>query len=240
MTVIALTASADHSGSENLSERAYAAIKRAIVTCELAPGQAVSEAQLAERFGFGKAPIRAALSRLSQDRLVAAQARRGYRVAPVTLRDVKDIFELREVLEAQAARLAAGNVDAAELEQLDAACQIDYRPGDRDSATRFLDVNRSFHLKIAERSGNARLAAMLEQLMIESERLLHIGLALRPRAEEIRHEHEVLIDALISGRGEEAARVAAEQVRDAHAMVRDAILSSEGIASLAITLEPTP
>ena len=59
---------------ESLGDRAYLAIRRAIITCALPPGTEVSETQLAARFGFGKAPVRAALSRLAQDRLVRAQA----------------------------------------------------------------------------------------------------------------------------------------------------------------------
>lgn len=226
--------------AERLSDRAYEAIRHAIITCVLAPASSISEAQLARDFNFGKAPVRAALARLAQDRLVTAQARKGWRVAPVTLRDVRDIFELRELLEAEAARLAAGQVDAAELERLDKACAISYRPGDAASAERFLETNREFHLVIARRAGNARLEASLEQLLRESERLLHIGLALRDRTEEICHEHEELIDALVSGDSAGAARIAAAQVREAHAMVRNAILASDHVTDLPIRLERRP
>jgi DNA-binding GntR family transcriptional regulator len=137
----------DYRGS--LGDRAYQAIRRAIITCALPPGSEVSETQLAARFGFGKAPVRAALSRLAQDRLVRAQARRGWKIAPVTLRDVRDIFDLRQLLESEAARLAAGQVAADELTQLDAACQARYSPGDPNSAESFLASNREFHLLIA-------------------------------------------------------------------------------------------
>ena len=77
---------------------------------------------LALSLGLGKAPIRAALARLAQDGLVAAIARRGWRVAPVTLADVLDVFRLRRSLEPLAARLAAERgIDAALLKRLDAA-----------------------------------------------------------------------------------------------------------------------
>lgn len=222
---------------ESLGDRAYQAIRRAIITCALPPGTEVSETQLSARFGFGKAPVRAALSRLAQDRLVRAQARRGWRIAPVTLRDVRDIFDLRQLLESEAARLAAGQVSAEELTRLDAACQARYSPGDPASAEAFLASNREFHLLVARRSGNARLVAMLEQLMMESERLLHIGLALRDRTDEISHEHHRLIEALVAGDSAEAARIAAEQVTDSFRMVRDAILSSEPVDTLSIRLD---
>jgi DNA-binding GntR family transcriptional regulator len=224
-------------GAERLSDRAYEAIRAAILTCLLPPAASVSEAQLARDFGFGKAPVRAALARLAQDRLVTAQARRGWRVAPVTLRDVKDIFELRCLLEAEAARQAAGQVDAAELARLDRACAIRYQPGDAASVQQFLATNREFHLSIARRGGNARLEASLEQLLLESERLLLIGLSLRDRTEEICHEHEELIEALVTGRADDAAAIAGQQVRDAHRMVREAILASDPVSDLSIRVE---
>jgi DNA-binding GntR family transcriptional regulator len=236
-TILTLPTLGHDENGESLGDRAYQAIRRAIITCALPPGSEVSETQLATRFGFGKAPVRAALSRLAQDRLVRAQARRGWKIAPVTLRDVRDIFDLRQLLESEAARLAAGQVAADELTRLDAACQARYVPGDPNSADSFLASNREFHLLIARRSGNARLASMLEQLMMESERLLHIGLALRDRTDEISHEHHCLIDALVAGDSVEAARIAAEQVADSFRMVRDAILSSDPIDTLSIRLE---
>lgn len=224
---------------ERLSDQAYTAIKRAIINCALPPDAEVSEAQLALRFGFGKAPIRQALSRLSQERLVSAQPRRGYRVAPVTLRDVRELFELRLLVEPKTARLAAGRVERSELQRLDAVCQAAvYSPGDRDSAERFLAANREFHLAIARAAGNQRMTALLTQLLEECERLLHIGLALRNRSEEIRDEHELLIDALGRGDADAAERIAAEQVEDSHRMVREAILSSDRVTDLAIRVEP--
>src|SRR3546814_9020930 len=79
-----------------LSDIAYETIKHDIIRCALAPGEEVTEARLALRLGLGKAPVRAALMRLSQEGLIRALPRRGYLVAPVTLRDVQDIFQFRD------------------------------------------------------------------------------------------------------------------------------------------------
>lgn len=220
--------------SLRLSDQAHEKIKRAIIRCRLPPGEEVTEAQLAVSFGFGKAPVRAALTRLAQEGLIRALPRRGYLVAPVTLRDLYDIFQFRMILEPQAARMAAGRVDAETLRSFDAICSQGYVPGDRESEAEFLQANRAFHVSIAQAAGNVRLAATLAGLLDEMERLLHLGLSLRNRTEEMQHEHKSLIDALVRGDGEAAAAIAAEQVDAAQKMVTDAILSSP--LALAVSL----
>src|SRR5271165_1814315 len=73
-----------------LNEVAFDRIKRDILTCALGPGEQVTEAQLAERYQMGRAPIRAALLGLAQVGLVRAIPRRGYLIAPITTQDVQD------------------------------------------------------------------------------------------------------------------------------------------------------
>ena len=96
----------------SLSDQAYDAIRSAILICALAPGEAISESTLASRYGVGKAPVRAALSRLRQEGLVSASPRRSYVVAPITLRDVQELYALRLILEPATARRAPEGRDA--------------------------------------------------------------------------------------------------------------------------------
>src|ERR671932_760427 len=91
---------------------AYERLRHAIMRLELAPGAGVSEAELVERFGFSKAAVRAALARLRADGLVVAEPRRGHVVAPLTLRDVLEIYDLRLALEPPATQAAAGRLPA--------------------------------------------------------------------------------------------------------------------------------
>ena len=126
----------------SLTERAVAAIRRDILVTRAVPGAALSEASLAEALSLGKAPVRAALARLAEEGLVTAIPRRGWVVSLVTIRDIHEVFDLRLLLEPEAARRAAGRVDAAELHRLDAVCAAGYRPEDGDSAAAFLAANK--------------------------------------------------------------------------------------------------
>lgn len=221
-----------------LTDAAYQLLKRQILECALAPGAEVTERLLAERYGFGKAPLRAALVRLAHEGLVRPMARRGYLVTAVTIQDVHDIFALRLLLEPAAARQAAGKVDRPVLEQLDAVCRAGYTPGDRQSETRFLDVNRQFHVAIAQAAGNRRLASVLAQLLEEMERLFHLGLQVRDRSDEMAHEHAALLDALERGDADAAEQATIEQIEAARRMVMAGILGSAWLKDLAIGVEP--
>ena len=226
---------------QTLGDAAYTTLKIRIIEGQLAAGAAVSEAELALSLGLGKAPVRAALARLAQDGLIAAIARRGWRVAPVTLADVLDVFRLRRSLEPLAARLAAERgIDAALLKRLDAACRADYLPGDPASERAFLKANRAFHLAVAEASGSPRLARVLSNLLDESERALVLGLAVRNRSHEIQHEHQALIEALAAGDADAAERVAAEQIDDARDMVMAALMSTPSLLGAEIGTASRP
>lgn len=216
--------------TQNLGDAAYAEIKSRIIDGRLAGGSAVSEAELALALGVGKAPVRAALARLAQDGLVTSVARRGWRIAAVTLADILDVFRLRRQLEPMAARLATERgVDSALLKRLDVGCKAGYTPGDAASQRVFLAANRAFHLAIAEAAGSPRLLRTLSNLLDEAERALLLGLALRNRSDEIQHEHQSLIDAMAKGDAATAEEIVIEQIDEARDMVVAALMGSPSV-----------
>lgn len=201
------------SSADSLGERAYQAIKQAFTRCELEPTDFVTEASLAERFELGKAPIRAALIRLSHEGLVVPIARRGHQVSPITLKHVHDTYELRILLETEGALLAAGSVDADYLRKLDAECAAGYDRSQPADVARYLKVNKQIHAAITSASGNERLAAVHHALLDDMERIFHYALRLGDERFEIKHDHQVLIDALVRPDGREAARATAHALR---------------------------
>lgn len=95
------------------SDRAYRALRDAIVAWELPPGSVLGEVEQAARLGVSRTPLREALARLTADGLVAPQAGRGSVVTDVSTDNIRELFEVRRALEEQAARLAAQRADAA-------------------------------------------------------------------------------------------------------------------------------
>lgn len=191
----------------NLTDLAYTAIRDDIISCALRPGEEISEGLLGARYGFSKAPMRAALMRLRQERLVVSRGRMGNMVAPITLRDVQEVFQLRLLVEVESTRLAAGKVDPPRLKKLDKAVHVGYTPGDKSSEQAYLRANRAFHRYVAGASGNQRLAAMVVELLEQHERIVHLGLALQNREHAFHHHHDELVTALIEGDGVRAVAV---------------------------------
>lgn len=212
------------------SADAYAMLRQAILTLELGPGQAFSEAQACEWTGLSKAPVRDALANLRREGLVVSAARSGYTVAPMTVKDARDLFTLRTLLESEAAALAAGQGgDLEGLRELDALCRGSYDPTEPASVQGFLRVNSDFHVAVAELGGNRRLVDQLRRVIDQLERYMHLGLRLTPRAESIVHEHRELLSAIASGNVRSARGVAREHSHESHRMVLDGLLSSEAV-----------
>jgi DNA-binding GntR family transcriptional regulator len=212
-----------------LSEVAYEKVKEAIIVNDLAPGQEVSESQLAERFDMGKAPLRRALASLTQEGLVQPQSRRGYIIAPLTMKDIHDIWEIRFLLETEAARLAAGNVDEQYLKSLDHVCKKGYHHSDRTSQRAYLSANREFHLAICRSSGNVRLAKIVEQLIDHMSRMLFLGIVVSQSADEWEHGHTALVNALVKGDGDRAAAIMKEHLKSGREAVLNAVMNSPAL-----------
>jgi DNA-binding GntR family transcriptional regulator len=215
--------------SASQADTAYAELRRRIIQCRLEPGRQLRESALVQLVGVGKTPVREALGRLVQEGLVEVHPRQGYRVAPITLRVVQDLFDLRMLVEPAAAERAAGRVDADHLRRLDELCRAGYRLGDSESAADFLRANTELHVTVARASGNARLTNLLATLLEESERLFHVGLMLRNRTDEMAHEHKELVDALATGDRLAVRSIVGEQIAAARRMVIDALLSAPAL-----------
>ncbi|MGQ9368291.1 GntR family transcriptional regulator [Azospirillum sp. ST 5-10] len=192
-----------HRARGSLADRAYAIIRRDIVSWTLKPGDAFTEMDVAARLAMSKTPVREALMRLQFDGLVKAYPRRGYVVEPIKVSHINDIFDLRVILERGATELAVARADPEELDRLaELAAAIPYERYHAD-AERARDVNDAFHEGIALASRNERLHRTLAQLLKEMERFFHIeAQAPQPRTEAYA-THRDIVEAM--RRGEAAA-----------------------------------
>lgn len=211
----------------SLAQRAYLRLRQEVLTADLLPGQVVSERELAGRYGMSKTPIREALAQLCHDGLMQRLPGRGYIVAPITIKDIRDIFDLRLILELAAAERACQDPSAAFIAHLKDLAAVRYRLEDPESHVEFLRANRAFHLALAEAAGNQRLVAQLEILLIDMDRLFHLGLRLRDSSEEMAREHQEVVAAL-ENRDVEAIQTAiTDQILASRDRIMEAILEGE-------------
>ena len=206
-----------------MAEHAYEVLRDRLVLLDIAPGQPIHEAQLAEDLGVGRTPIREALKRLETDHLVVSYARRGTFATPVEFRELGHISEIRQLLEPLAARAAAGNADPhireQLLEKLDVINHLDPAVKQRDLL--LLDVH--MHRLIYQASGNMHLEETLVRLDSLVTRIW--CLAIDQMADVARHimEHAGLLRAILDGDADTAAELASHHVLHFEKALRSAL-----------------
>ena len=191
----------------SFSERAYLSIRRLIVTLALEPGSVISEGDLMARLGLGRTPVREALRRLANERLVDVYPRRGMFVAGVDPRDLSALFEIREELEPFAANLAATRRNSADLAIIDELLvDLNAVAGD---ARRMIDLDQRMHEYVYRCSHNEFLAATLDQHYMHALRIWFLALDRVTDLEQAVLEHRALLEAIRDGdapRAEELMR----------------------------------
>lgn len=196
-----------------LREKVYDELRADMISCRLAPGTEIRENELASRFGVSKSPVRDALMRLEREGLVITLPRQGYRVAPVSLADVQDMFHLREALEQACMERIARRADDEELAALDRFRSFDAAqwPGG------FIAYNREFHRTLARISGNARMRDYLIDLIDQMERAVQLSVSSLRKGDPqtVVDEHAELIDALQARQASRARRIASRHVSEA-------------------------
>jgi len=230
----AMPAADGHANDGLQLDQAYTTLRTAILRCALPPSAVVTEVQLATQFGFGRAAVRSALTRLTHEGLVRVLPRRGYGVAPITFTHVRDLYGTRLVVEPAVARLAARSATTSmldELEHWNQACQI--VPGQADLVSP-REANKAFHAAIGRTCGNARLASLAATLMDELDRVLYLPY-LAPMWERLMHtseEHQRIIDALSAHDAVAAERAAADHVEANRRDAMDALTAAPSLSDL--------
>ena len=188
----------------------------------LRAGQHLVTQELAERFGVSHTPIREALIALAGVGIIDLLPNRGASVRPVTAQDVREICQVRRVLECTAARNACGRIDLGELHEIASALKR-LSAVKTPNAARFIDEARALdsrlHDLVGNSCGNAFLAKEIGRLKILFRAFRDVSYIqhearndLRRLAEEA-HEHLAIVEALLAGKRREAALAMARHIK---------------------------
>jgi DNA-binding GntR family transcriptional regulator len=181
------------------TEKAYQAIKRAIVKGELTEGTFLSESDVIQKYGVGRTPFREACNRLIHEGLLEVVPRRGYLVPELSFHDVRDLFELRVLLESAIIELATVRASEEEIDELTRlAAEVPKRR--RDGANRFeaiVEGNQRFHLKLAKATRNQELQRLLASVLERTERVMYVELRFTKFDEDaFKMIHEPIIEKM--------------------------------------------
>lgn len=180
-----------------LYEEVAELLRQRIFRRELQPGDWIDEMRLAQELGISRTPLREALKVLAAEGLVTMKVRRGAYVTEVSEKDLRDVYHLLALLEADAAAEVAARADAADLAALQALHdELEAAVADRD---RFFAVNERFHMAMLERADNRWRLQVVADLRKVMKLNRHHSLLKRGRIEESLAEHRTLMAALRAG-----------------------------------------
>lgn len=211
-----MTASPAGTTTPSQADLAYEAVRELLVHLEIEPGAPIGEADLMQRTGFGRTPLREALNRLEAERLVRIFPRRGTFASDINLADLVLITDLREDLEAHAAARAAERATASERESL-VALAAEIGDGDPEAQMR---LDTSIHRAIHAAAHNHFLEATAGQYLALSTRIWRLFVDRLPDIDSHIDEHRNLLDAIVDGDSDRAASLARAHVRSFETAVR--------------------
>ncbi len=200
---------------QSLGEVVYERLLSAILSGQFDGGDELSEVTLAEQFGVSRTPVREALNRLASDGLIENGRNRRATVRTMTRQMVIEVYQVRQFLESGAARLAAGRMEAADLDRLSQMAATVRPGGDKVDQEQALSFDAALHALIALRCGNRRLAEEIHRYS----NFVPIFQRLAGRRDDrlllAYEQHLTIIEALRKQDGDAAAQAMSDHIQSA-------------------------
>ena len=177
---------------EGETARVYRLLKQSLLQCKFSPGDFLIELELARQCQTSRTPVREACNRLAQEGWITQVRYKGYRVPEVSLREVAEIYEYREVLETFTASRAAQAASDGRLDELAVAISIEDQP--EPTPDELVQANEQFHLGLAAVAGNQRISDQLTAVLEHVHRFDILILGSRRESEWMAHRE--ILDAI--------------------------------------------
>ena len=195
-------------------DKAYQEIKDRILQNTMPIGYHATEQELSEILEMSRTPTREALIRLKNEGLVDVRPRRGMRVLPISVADMKEIYEILTALETTAVALVAENgLSEEELAELRGTVDDMEQSLKKEDLVGWAEADKQFHSLLVAFCGNQRIQTLVNQFMDQSHRCRMLTLKLRPRPTGSVSDHAKVVEA-ISRRDIDTARRTHRQHRE--------------------------
>ena len=208
--------------NKTTKNKIYQDLRRAIITDQYRPAERLEVDAIANSFGTSVSPVRDALQMLGHEGLVTIRPRSGYFVTHMTLKQLRDLLELREILEIAAIDRAVKNITGDQLLRLETV-HGEYTGDDADSYDRYTEENRRFHVGLAEASGNAELADQLGRLMDRLARFM----VLSKSGKSMTVFHKRIVQALRRQDAPTARRNLLKEIQTSRRKILDRVMAEE-------------
>jgi DNA-binding GntR family transcriptional regulator len=183
------------------SEKAYLQLRGEILDGDLPAGSVLAEVEQSTRLGVSRTPLREALGRLASEGLVSTHSGRGVVVTDISIDNISELFEVRQALEEQAARLAARRGDRAVFEELQREFRSAHELLDSDDPARrkYYALVARLDAAIDEAIANPFLVAALANVRTHTARVRRLSHDNPDRLREAAREHLMIVDAIVDG-----------------------------------------
>lgn len=208
---------------ETSRARVHRHLRRSIIMGHRKPNERLDIQELARYYGSSVTPVRDALQMLAQEGLVTIKPRSGCFVTHVTLKELRDLYDLRLILESAAAERAALRITDEQIEELRRVHSAGYTGDDEESYDRYTDENRRFHYLVAEASGNHELAEMLGRLHDRLARFM----VLRHGGQSQIATHARIVEALAARDPQAAKQAMMDEVIASRDIVMERVMQQE-------------
>ncbi len=186
-------------------QQAYDYVKDQITGLKLKPGQTLTDSQVAAELKFSRTPVREALRRLEQEGLLDNDSRRGWKVYSLSLDDIRQIFELKQLLEGLIVEQAAACQEHGLRLALQEALVLMQKAAAAGDYEGWRQADAHLHLTLQKMSRNRRACATVQSLDDQWFRLRAGYIALEGRMQRSVHEHAEIVASLLAGDGPGAA-----------------------------------
>jgi DNA-binding GntR family transcriptional regulator len=206
----------------SLVDRVYANTRRSILRGDYPPSSPLRLGELADENDVSLIPVREALRMLQAERLVETHPNKGARVAPISIPDLLDTYELRVVLEKEAIRRAFPNYTPGVIDQarsLADSMRDLFAQGDDDKA---FEAHRSLHFSLYQPSDSPWLLHFINVLWNSTERYRIMATPLHADPEEVTHEHASIVDAIAATDLDSATRLLESHLRHTASLILEA------------------
>ena len=206
-----------------LVDDATQTLRDAILNGRFTAGARLRQTDLADQLAISRTPVREALGRLQHEGLVELLPGGGVRVAVLALEEAAELYDLREVLDGLAARLAAQRAAPASFARLEKSLDRMAQCLARNDANQWFGAHVAFHEEIFRASGNARLIALSAMVRLSIQRFHPVLLRTPHRLADADREHRGIHAAIVAGDGERAELLARAHIAGAKEIVVKAI-----------------
>ena len=188
--------------NENLKEKSYKVIKSKITSCEYIPNEFINESALREEIGVSRTPIREALSRLEQENLVKIIPKRGVLVTDISIIEINELFQVRELIEPYIIRTYAKNIDKIELSRLYNILIVKVSNSDIEAYS----IDEDIHRLLVNSSNNRYFVSIMENIYSQNHRIRVLtGKQIEKRLDQTNKEHIEILKFLIQEDWDSAA-----------------------------------